>query len=537
MSNHCKQQRRVGAVVVVVLLTVASVVSGGGAAFRADYSTNSTTQGEGTRFIGTTANEYAGYSVSGGGDVDGDGVADFVVGAHRAASLSGESLVGHAYVLYGVANASDAAAAWPIDSALLDITQDSTRGRIIDGGAESTYLGQTVAIVGDVNGDRLDDIAISSCDWSRGQGKVWVVWGKKRAEAANPLSVKALDASEFVEITGEAPDNYFGWSIAGGDFNHDGISDLLIGAPYYSSHTGCSYIVWGHDGTWPTTISATGIGGTVGTKINGEVDSNSGISVANAGDVNHDGKTDLIIGAPLADTSDPKDAGRAYIVFGKDNGTWSKEINLDSLTTADGVIINGVAANDLLGQSVSGNVDVNGDNTADVIVGAPGSSLDGKKDAAGTTYVVFGSAILPSTIDASSSMFFDGTNGFKLFGEMAGDYSGMSVSGAGDVNGDGIGDIIIGAYEWDLNAIPDVGRSYVVLGHRGAWPAMVELSSLDGKNGFTISGNLDYEHSGNSVSGAGDINNDGLNDIIVGAPGWNGDTGRAVVVYGSCSAG
>jgi hypothetical protein len=220
--------------------------------------------------------------------------------------------------------------------------------------------------VGDVNGDRLDDIAIGSYLWNSSQGKVWVVWGKKRAEATNPLYVNTLDASKFVEITGEAINNALGCAVAGGDFNHDGISDLLIGAPFYSSNTGRSYIVWGHNGTWPTTINAANIGGTVGgVKITGDqAESQSGVSVANAGDVNHDGKTDLIIGAHWAD------AGRTYIVFGKGSGMWPTTINLGSLTAADGVIINGATVNDHLGRGVSGNVDVNGDNTADVIVGA-----------------------------------------------------------------------------------------------------------------------------------------------------------------------
>jgi hypothetical protein len=360
------------------------------------------------------------------------------------------------------------------------------------------------------------------------------VWGKKRAEATTPLFVNTPDASEFVEIMGEGWN--YGEAIAGGDFNHDGFSDLLIGAPYYSSSTGRSYIVWGHNGTWPATISAEDIGGTVGgVKINGETGSHSGVSVANAGDVNRDGKTDLIIGAHYANSPDHTEAGRAYIVFGKDSGTWPTTINLGSLTSADGVIINGADFGDWLGCSVSGNVDVNGDNTADVIVGAYVADPGDTRYYAGITYVVFGSATLPATIDASGSTTFDGTKGFKLFGETSSDWSGYSVS-ASDVNGDGIGDIIIGAYGWDLNTtIKNPGRSYAVFGHRGAWPAVVELSSLNGKNGFTITGNLKDEYSGYSVSGAGDINNDGFSDIIVGAYGWTSNTGRAVVVYGSCS--
>jgi hypothetical protein len=211
--------------------------------------------------------------MAGSGDVDGDGVADFVVGADFAKSLGGSrSEAGHAYVLYGVTNPSDAAAAWPTDTTIKAVAQDSTRGRIIDGVGSLMHLGRVVAIVGDVNGDRLDDIAVSSPYWSNWQGKVWLVWGKKRTKATNPLFVDTLDASEFVEITGETYSNYFGRSIAGGDFNHDSFSDLLIGASGYSSSTGRSYIVWGHNGTWPTAINATNIGGTVsGVVINGEI--------------------------------------------------------------------------------------------------------------------------------------------------------------------------------------------------------------------------------------------------------------------------
>jgi hypothetical protein len=191
---------------VVTWLAVMVVVVG--AAFKGDYPISSIAQSEGMWLKGSAMNEYTGMSVAGGGDVDGDGVADFVVGAPWAKSLNDGALsAGHAYVLYGVVNASDTAATWPTGSTIKAIAQDNTRGRIIDGTVANTLLGEVVAIVGDVNGDRLDDIAIGTPDWNGGRGKAWLVWGKKRAEATNPLDANVLNPSKFVAITGETGDS------------------------------------------------------------------------------------------------------------------------------------------------------------------------------------------------------------------------------------------------------------------------------------------------------------------------------------------
>ena len=102
------------------------------------------------------------------------------------------------------------------------------------------------------------------------------------------------------------------------------------------------------------------------------------------------------------------------------------------------------------------------------------------------------------------------------------------------MNSDGIQDLIIGAPDWSKNStMTKVGRSYVILGKQGGWPAMMNLSKVDGNNGFTLDGSVSNEVSGSSVSNAGDVNNDGKDDLIIGAQGWNSDSGRVFVVYGS----
>ena len=159
---------------------------------------------------------------------------------------------------------------------------------------------------------------------------------------------------------------------------------------------------------------------------------------------------------------------------------------------------------------------------ADLIVGAP----YGHDSAQGESYVVFGAAGGWGASLALSSL--DGTNGFRIDGILEGDQSGWSVAGAGDVNGDGFADIIIGA-EAGLDNV--AGESYVVFGAAGGWGASLALSSLDGTNGFRIEGVNGGDHSGFSVASAGDINNDGFTDIIIGEQ--NG--GESYVVFGAAA--
>src|SRR5688500_13176842 len=131
----------------------------------------------------------------------------------------------------------------------------------------------------------------------------------------------------------------------------------------------------------------------------------------------------------------------------------------------------------------------------------------------------------------------DGSNGFKLSGVAESDFSGHSVSDAGDVNGDGFGDLIIGADGADPNGNRS-GASYVVFGKADGFAASLDLASLDGSNGFKLTGVAEYDRSGSSVSAAGDVNGDGFDDLIIGAyfaDGSGADSGAGYVVFGKAS--
>jgi len=206
-------------------------------------------------------------------------------------------------------------------------------------------------------------------------------------------------------------------------------------------------------------------------------------------------------------------------------------VQLSSLDGGSGFRLDGVAADDGSGRSVSAAGDVNGDGIGDVIIGADGADPNGLSS--GSSYVVFGrSAGFFASIDLSD---LNGSNGFRLDGAASADFSGNSVSAAGDLNGDGIGDVIIGAPGANPNGI-DSGSSYVVFGASAGFASSLQLSALNGSNGFRLDGVAAGDGSGRVVSATGDINGDGIADVVIGAfrADPNGlSSGSSYVVFGS----
>ena len=195
-----------------------------------------------------------------------------------------------------------------------------------------------------------------------------------------------------------------------------------------------------------------------------------------------------------------------FLVFGQ--LSWSEgNLELEELDGNNGFIIEGIETGPLAEIPVNGAGDVNGDSFDDVIIGIAGSL------SSGATYVIFGGGDgFTNRLDILS---LDGTNGFKIEGIDEGDSFGSSVSGAGDVNGDGIDDMIIGAFSADPMARDQAGESYLIYGALSGFDALLELSSLDGSNGFRINGSESLDLIGHSVSGAGDVNGDGYDDVII----------------------
>ncbi len=414
---------------------------------------------------------------------------------------------------------------------------DGTDGFAINGIMAGDASGR-VAGAGDVNGDGVDDLIIGALsadpNGRAGAGQSYVVFGSVQGF---PAAVEAgeLNGSNGFVINGIAAADQSGASVAGaGDINGDGFDDVIIGAsgadPNGLEFAGQGYVVFGSAQGFPATVEAAALNGSNGFLVNGiAFGDQAGWSVAGAGDVNGDGVDDLIIGAPGADANGRSGAGQSYVVYGSTQG-FPATVELAGLDGANGFAINGIYGHDDSGSSVAGAGDVNGDGLDDVIIGAPNAHA-GTRYYAGQSYVVFGSAQgFPATVEAAE---LTGNNGFVINGIVGVDYSGWSVAGAGDVNGDGLDDLIVGAPLGDRTGATVVGQSYVVFGSDQGFPATVEAAGLNGTDGFVVNGIAPFGNSGRRVAGAGDVNGDGFDDLLIGAQYTYFHTGQSYVVFGS----
>jgi Ca2+-binding RTX toxin-like protein len=514
----------------------------------------------GFRLDGVTAGDQSGWSVRGAGDVNGDGFADLIIGAPYAAP-NGNPHAGSSYVVFGQASGFAA----PLDLSTLN----GSNGFRLDGVTGKIYKdyysyygetvvgdisGQSVSAAGDINGDGFADLLVGapevgafmsfyrgSTSYS-GSGASYVVFGKASGFAP-ALDLSALNGANGFRLEDSDAWDRSGGGMAGasvsaaGDVNGDGFADLVVGAPLDNSRrgydTGSSYVVFGKASGFSATLDLATLNGANGFRLNGAtMRDESGRSVSAAGDVNGDGFDDLIVGANRADPYGKSYAGSSYVVFGKAAG-FAATLNLSTLNGSNGFRLDGATEWDFSGTSVSAAGDVNGDGFGDLLVGASRADPNGKSYA-GSSYVVFGKASgFSATLDLST---LNGTNGFRLDGAAADDQAGRSVSAAGDVNGDGFADLLIGASRTDPNGNDRAGSSYVVFGKASGFAATLDLSTLNGANGFRLDGAAVDDRSGGSVSAAGDVNGDGFADLIVGAPGAdpNGKAGAGAsyVVFG-----
>lgn len=266
----------------------------------------------GTTIVGAADLDGAGSSVSGIGDVNGDGFADLIVGASQASG--GGSGCGSAFLIYGKGNLGPA-----VDVTLLD----GTNGFAINGVGDGDRAGVSVGGAGDVNGDGFSDVIVGA-DFARGTnhlGAAYVVFGGANGGIAGTVSLSGLTGPNGFAMTSILKNSGTGSSVStAGDLNGDGYSDVVIGA-VSASQTGLAYVVYGNSGGFGATVPFSGLDGQNGFTRTGVGQNDfTGGSVSTAGDVNHDGYADLLVGATKAKTNGVA-AGAAYLVYGGPSGS------------------------------------------------------------------------------------------------------------------------------------------------------------------------------------------------------------------------
>jgi len=398
-------------------------------------------------FTGEAMSDRFGGTVASAGDVDNDGFDDLIVGA--SLNDAGGNNAGRAYVFSG---------------------QTGDTLYVFTGEADSDRFGISVGTAGDVNNDGFDDLIVGA-DWNDAGGP----------EAGRAYVFSGQTGDTLHIFTGEAAFDRFGSPVASaGDVNNDGYDDLIVGALVSDtgdSSTGRAYVFSGQTGD------------TIYVFTGEAAEDRFGQKVASAGDVDNDGFDDLIVGA-IFNNAGGSGAGRAYVFSGQSGDTIH--------------VFTGEAERDAFGNSVASAGDVDNDGFDDLIVGA--SHNGAVAFYSGRAYV------------------FSGKTGDTIYvftGVDKGDQFGFSVASAGDVNNDGFDDLIVGEPYNDSGGVW-AGRAYVFSGQTG-----------DTIHVFT--GEAARDNFGNSVASAGDVDNDGFDDLIVGAS-HNGAAGtwagRAYVFSG-----
>ena len=462
-----------------------------------------------TTLTGASSSYYFGYSVDAAGDVNNDGYDDVIVGAYGYSSSTGQ-----VYIYHGSSSG-------PSTSATTTIT----------GGGTFYSFGASVSRAGDVNNDGYDDVIVGAFNYSASTGRAYVYLG----------GFSGVVNFASTTLTGEASTDYFGYSVnEAGDVNRDGYDDVIVGA-YGNGSYGRAYVYHG---------AGSGVSSSATARLNGS-SFNFAKVVTGAGDVTGDGYDDVIVGCDGASTS----TGAAYLYAGSGSGTSTSslmtltgegtlnyfgsaigplgDVNADGYDdvvigaygygsssgrayvyhgsalglgpTATATVSGG--SEEKLGYSVSDAGDVNNDGFGDVVVGAPG----------------YGNSTGEALIYHGSEAGLSATANTTLTGAATSDYFGHSVSRAGDVNGDGFDDVVIGAYGYSSS---DTGAIYVYHG---------SSSGLSTTASIAVSGATSSSYLGQSVSDAGDVNNDGNDDVIVGAPGYSSSAGRVYVLLGTSS--
>ncbi len=351
------------------------------------------------------------------------------------------------------------------------------------------YLGSTVATAGDVNGDGYSDVIVGAPRFDNGantnEGAAYIFHGSASGlQLAPSVTLKQANQAEAL----------FGYSVAtAGDVNGDGYSDVIVGAFNYDgvvTDEGSAYVYLG---------SATGIVSTpITLNYPSQTNASFGFKVATAGDVNADGFSDIMVSAVSYDNGNNVNEGVVYVYHGNNAGV---------STTPNYVLDDANQTSAAMGCSIAGAGDINGDGFSDVIIGSRLHDVGGNANE-GVAYIYMGGT---NGLEATPSSTLHNAN------QSAANF-GNSVSSAGDVNGDGFSDVLVGADLYDAGAAINAGAVFV---YHGSTNGIITTPNI------TLIPNQFNKRFGNNVACGGDINGDGYSDILIGASGFDANNAQA----------
>lgn len=534
-----------------LLLFLANIISSSASELPSTIDLNSASQTGILTVNGEKSGDKTGLAL-GSGDINGDGLMDIVFGGLYA-SPEGVTQSGIVYVIFGSKNLKT--------TATFELANNPEGLLRIQGESAGATLGQAVA-VGDVDGDGYCDIVMGANEASpQGRSKagaVYILFGSPDLSSAGTIDIKSTSRT-LVKLMGEigassssqsgktagdpvdkilTPQEYsagdqFGRSVTAGDLNGDGCADVIIGALNASAkgrnNAGKTYVLFGSASLrQSTTIDMRQPPSGTLVVYGRAADDYSGFFTA-AGDLNGDNYSDLAVGMHFADPDGIKDAGEVDIVFGSKNLASTEEIDLAE--APEGVIrLKGNNVEDYTGCKLSVG-DLDHDGYGDLCICAYGADTPGGINA-GKAYVVFGASSLAETGDINLGVH--GNRVLCIMGEASENYYGPSAFG--DVNGDGVMDLITGANGFDPSGRYDAGKGYVIFGS-AALRSLGELDLREPSTGVLQVPGSDSNGRLGFVCASCDMDGDGYSEIIFGAhdssPAGRSMAGKVYVLFGN----